>query len=441
MQSLSSCFVPVALLALLSIVSCSSKTQTNQKGAKLTDDSLVTSNSSSGLLDDASDLVSIPLSGSLANDSLINDSLINNDEAGASDIVTQPGSSGSTVGVNDAGLNLHSANSNAINLNFASLSSANYEQIAKSAVQVMTLASSEPVAGQIGQADYSLTFTCDEGGSLNVALKDFNQGPFYHYRTSFDNCQWNGQNHHGGLESSGARRAPDVTIFREYTRTSVNQSITLNGEHAHTLPFFGNPESNIWMDTGYVFTNKAVSIKVNSINWNQEGADAPHLDTLQGFVLLPNGTIKRVAQYNYAANLQATFNFTPAQSQSDAMTVDVNLGYETNYFNWEGHYESGFDLPTFPVSDLGSSISVYSEFDIGAGTIELLDSLPKDATPQWQSGEVRITAPDSTSLVLKPDSNNAAAVLFELNNSGEQIPRLWADGFQVACPSRIGICS
>jgi len=357
-----------------------------------------------------------------------------------------------------------------------SVNSSNYEQIAKSAVKAinlvelktervnarqllhelnssswgvvagesalsgLTLSSQEDVPSEFGRGDYALTYTCDEGGMMTVQLMDFNDGPLYHHRASFDNCQLNGETHNGNLESSGARRSPTLTLFSDYTRTSPDRSIVITGKHEHTDPFFGKPESNSWSDTGYVVTHNEGTVKVDNINWREEGLDATNPDTVQGFVLLPDGTIKFVVRYDYAADLQATFNFTPADSQSDSVIVDVNLSYESDYFVWSGHYQSGFELPEFPVADLGSSIEVFSDFDIAASTSQLYDSQPKDSTPQWQSGEISITAPDSTSLVLKPDSENVDTVLIELNGSGEQIPKLWADGYQVACPVNFGVC-
>jgi len=312
----------------------------------------------------------------------------------------------------------------------------------------LTLASQEnnsAISEEYSQGDYSLSFICDDGGLLTIQLKDFNGGPFYHNSANFDNCHLNGQVHNGKLESSGARRAPDLTIFTDYTRTSKNQSINITGEHEHLYPVYGITDTNSWKDTSFVLTNSAGTVKVDNINWQMQGRDGPNLDSnpediIQGFVMLPDGTIQRVVQYEYVAKLQTSFNFTPAQLPGENINVVVNLSYQSSYFAWEGNHLTGFDTPTFPVADLGATIDVFSDYAIQNGKSQLFDSLPKDQAPQWQDGGIRITASDATSMILKPDPSNVDAVLIELNDTGEQISRLWSEGYQVACPVNVGVC-
>jgi len=449
---------PIASLLLLSTVSCSSKTEPNQKSTDISNNNAPSVEVDAVLLNDATDSFTASASDNSnpgANALSISDMPVEREHVPPSDSLSN------NVDVTPVGLKLHASNVeqvaksavHAINrselekqrtdaraLLFA-LSASGWDVVAgENGYAGLTVASQESVESEYGGQDYAQTFVCDEGGLLTVLLRDFNDGPFYHNRVSFENCQLNGELYDGRLESSGARRAPDITIFGNYSRTSTGNSITITGEHTHTPPFFGHAESNTWADTSFTSNSSAGTTSVDNLQLIEQGADSPHMDDNQGFVLLTDGTVKHVAEFNRTAHLQASFSFTPTQSSTDTLNVEVNLGYQNRYFDWQGHYQSGFELPIFPVSDLGTAIDVYPEFDIHSGTSRLFDSLPKDPSPQWQDGEIRITATDSTSLVMTPDSDNAEMVLFELNNSGEKIPKPWVAGYQVDCPSAVGQC-
>ncbi len=442
--------IPVAALLLLSSVGCSSKTESEHVSAGLANDSSPLIDSDTGLSNDTSNST-IGSSEAITRDNLVPERLAgaNADDTSLND---------SNTAITDAALQLNSSNyeqiakmaARAINLAelnterdnarelLADLNKSGWAVVAgESGLPGLTMASLETIPSEYGQGDYSVTYTCNEGGMLTVELKDFDDGPFYHHRTTFDNCHLNGQTHNGSLESSGARRAPDLTFFKDYTRASSGQSITITGEHEHSYPLFGNAETNTWKNTGYSITTGDSKVSVDNINWQGKSLDSPHQNANQGFVLLPDGTIQRVVQFEYAVDLQTSFNFTPAHFAGDSINVDVNLSYQSRYFDWQGHHQSGFDLPIFPVADLGATVEVFSDYNIDTGTSQIFDSLPKDPAPQWQDGEIRITGPDLTSIVLKPDSTNFDAVLIELNDAGEPMSRLWADGFQVGLPNKI----
>jgi len=80
-------------------------------------------------------------------------------------------------------------------------------------------------------------------------------------------------------------------------------------------------------------------------------------------------------------------------------------------------------------------IDVYPTKDLAAGSFQTYDNPLKDSAPQWQIGEISLTAIDGSSLLIKPDSTDPHSVLIELNNSGETVSRQWSDGYQLDCPS------
>ena len=481
MQSLRIYHVPVLALLLLSIVSCSSKSDSDQdNGGAVEDNSLLYVGDPAFLADPANlgDQVTLGDPFSLSDPFTLGDPVSLADPATLND-ATDATSTDVYTGNRDIATQTFSAGTgNEQSDSDLLLNSSNYEQVAKSAVQAinmvelntelvnarellfelnasgwrvlagesalpgLTFASQEDIPSEFGRGDFAQTFTCEEGGMLTVRLTDFNDGPFYHYRASFDSCNWNGQIHNGELEASGARRAPDLTVFNNYMRTTSGRSVLITGEHEHVFPFFGSPESLSWRDTDIVVTNNTGTIEISDVNWSEEGLDAAYAESIQGFALLPDGTVMYVVQIDHVASLKANFNFIPTQSEakSEGLTIEVDLGFKNRYFDWQGHYLTGFELPTFPVTELGAILEVHSEFDIFSGTSRFFDSLPKDLTPQWQDGDIRITAPDSSSLVMRPDPKNDDAMLIELNDSGEQIPRFWSEGFQVNCPVAVGVC-
>lgn len=447
MQSLPKHFIPIAIIALLTVAGCSSQSSTSHKPAGLNNDS----SASSGL--DLSSIINVESPTLNAADVNAGDSLSRDGFADADSTTTNtvPGvaepmlNSSNYENVTQSvvqALNMHELEFERVNAHaiLSQLNEAGWGVVSgETGLPGLTLVSQENVPSEFGRGDYAQIYTCDEGGLLTLILRDFNGAPISHHSATFDHCSLSGDMHNGDLESTGGRRAPRVTTFTNYSRKSTNQTISLTGEHEHYYAMYGMPESNEWTNTEFEITNSMGTLKAENVSWREQGADAPNSDRTYGFVQLPDGTAGYVARFNQFADLEASFNFTSAQFQHIALTVDVNLGFYSHYFDWQGHPQTGFDLPAFPVSELGVTIDLHSEHDF-SGASRTVDLLPKNTSPQWQAGEIRILASDSSSVTMKPDINNAKEVLIELNGSGEYFNKQWAEGYQVTCPSSIGVC-
>ena len=155
---------------------------------------------------------------------------------------------------------------------------------------------------------------------------------------------------------------------------------------------------------------------------------------------MPDGTTGFVVERAVTADLEVSFNLITPETQTEAVRVDVDLDYNSSYTEWATHAVNGFEIPDFPVTDLGEIVDLYSSEDL-SGSPQSIDIQPQDTSPQWAGGEILITASDGSSILITPDTDQSEALLIELNNSGVPVSRLWSDGYQIDCPGILEGCS
>ena len=298
----------------------------------------------------------------------------------------------------------------------------------------LTFLSQEEGAGSTSFPETVQNYSCDEGGSLSLVIYDLSGAPPFDIRnTVFNHCSLNGHTYNGALESSSYGRVDKPRTYRGYSRVSPDRTVELDGQFVRGYPPFNITESLRWEESTYVVSNSDNNYKLDGINWRRSGLKAAVPADIEGFVQLPDGIISHVSQINYSGDLEASFNLTSSATKSEPLSVSVDLSYLSQYFRFTNNIEIDSDLPIFPVSDLGESLDISSTVDFTSGTIQTVKNTPEDPAPQWQKGEVRITAIDGSSIVLTPDTADTNSVLIKVNDSDEPVHRLWRDGYQIHC--------
>ena len=311
----------------------------------------------------------------------------------------------------------------------------------------LTLMSQTPVVVDETVADFTQSYSCDNGGLLQFDRGFFNQ-PASSVQIIFDNCDLNGELYNGRIESFSERRSNGTTTFGDYSRTTVDDvSISITGNLIE--PFssgIGLDEDIIWENTTFSISDATRSLRISNLNWRRQGVDSilPDFNSVidEGSVLLADGTTAFVANRFYTARLEASFELFTALTQFEGVQVNVDLDYSSSYFDWTGSdsEENDFMAPAFPITDLGDTIELSSTADFSDQSTRIVELMPRDPSPQWQTGSIRIADLNNGELVIQPDPEQIQNVQIELNSSGELITRRWADGFQVNCPSVVVGC-
>lgn len=298
----------------------------------------------------------------------------------------------------------------------------------------LTLASESEQQYENGSSAVVLTYTCNDGGSLTLPINNFNSAPISRDEIAFKDCSLNGQTYNGTILSSSGRHESRKSTFNNYSRNAGDKLIEINGSHDEDIAQIS------WVDTSFSSTDGANNLMIDNINWLSKTPD-PFSQGIGGFVLLPDGTYAYAYQVFKSASLEASFNITSNDTPEESLTVLTNLTYGNRYFEWQDNVNATAETPTYPVSDLGPMIDLVPEARFpDTSTSFFKNSGQQILKPQWNGGEISISATDNSHVLMRPNTDQIETVLFELNGSAEQISRLWADGFQINCPTSIGTC-
>ena len=293
--------------------------------------------------------------------------------------------------------------------------------------------------------DYLQFYTCDEGGFLSLRVRDLGDAPVVDRLVNFDSCILNDNLYNGRVESFDARRSDSTMSFVEYSR-STEDALSITGKFIRPYIPITGMQRIVWENTTFSFVDSTGNVRISNLNSRITGNDSQltipgnSFESASGFVLLADGTSVGVARQNYEAQLTSSFELISFVTQGEPVQINVDLDYSSSYYDWEGTSVTGFDLPTFPITDLGDTLDIYATADLTDEAPRVVELLPQDPAPQWQSGSIRMTDLRNGLLVIQPDPEQIENVLFEINASGEQIVRQWADGFQVNCPSNVIGC-
>ena len=293
--------------------------------------------------------------------------------------------------------------------------------------------------------DYLQSYTCDEGGFLSLRVRDLGDAPVVDRLVNFDSCVLNDSLYNGRIESFDARRSDSTMSFAEYSRITED-ALSITGKFIRPYIPITGMQRIVWENTTFSYVDSTGNVRISNLNSRITGNDSQltipgnSSESANGFVLLADGTSAGVARQNYEAQLTSSFELISFVTQGEPVQINVELDYSSSYYDWEGTSETGFDVPTCPITDLGDTLDIYATADLTDEAPRVVELLPQDPAPQWQSGSIRMTDLNNGLLVMQPDPEQSENVLFEINASGEQIVRQWADGFQVSCPSNVIGC-
>ncbi len=304
-------------------------------------------------------------------------------------------------------------------------------------------------------------FICDEGGSLQLTFFLFTDAPLNAPTVNFSNCTVDGQTYNGTVELFSGRRVNTLATFKSYIRTSViaseegpeelavdatdamptPQKVELDGEFSSAFRFFPDTENESWTNTTFSISGTDNDETLTITDWQRSGTNTHFPTDNSGFIQLLDGSTALVQLRQHGANFTADMQVSNTESNFEPVSVALNLSFTNNYYDFFDDAFSVFSVPSFPVSDLGTPLEIFSTPDFASASVQSVDSQPIAEAPQWRSGEIFLATQDTSSLRIQPDPELSDSILIELNGSGEQMSALWADGYQAFCPSVIDNCS
>jgi len=283
---------------------------------------------------------------------------------------------------------------------------------------------------------YQLEYQCVAGGDLSHTLTNY-IGPFSHGLARFGECRLGENLYSGTYEQSSGRRSDTVQIFNQLKHRTNSESIEVSGTFTDVSTFATNIEKWMWADTTIQLNRDNGDTSVTGLNWQREGSDAFLSGSLTGFVTTQEGDSRGVQLNTYGATLRSSFSMKTDMTGDDAVEIDVDLNFQGNYLTWFNLNGSDTAYPPYPVSDLGSPLTVT---DSNNFTTVQINQIPKDTNAQWSTGRVLITAADGSSITMRPDPKDKSQMLVTLDRSGEIFSLAVSDGFQINCPSMIDGC-
>jgi hypothetical protein len=253
---------------------------------------------------------------------------------------------------------------------------------------------------------------------------------------SFDQCTYNSTKYDGEYTFTRSRRSPAVSTFNQLSVTSGNgDRFIINGLWDDSTA--ANPlgiELLTWADTTYIKETENGLMTVNGLNWNREAFETQALtDRVNGYIQLPDGSVAYVRLITQRASLEASFHVRADWTAQQDIRAETNLEFNGTYLDWSSFApDASVQVPDYPVSNLGTPLTIYSTPDFSAANAVTVDNLPR-RTVQWESGEIRLTGNDGSSVVMQPSADSAIVEVF-LNGSTEALFNTWANGLQVSCP-------
>jgi len=282
---------------------------------------------------------------------------------------------------------------------------------------------------------YLANMICDEGGMLEHYISDLGDAPYSYIDYEFDDCQLQGVNYDGGYDRVTGRRTDRTTNFRQFQYRADDRVIAVNGQRVFKYPWTANTEDIVWTDATINLDDSKVV--VSNFNWERRGSDSIYPQTLSGFVLDLEGNFRRVKFVTHGAQLVSTFDLVSPATEGSALQVTVDLEFEGNYFIWFN--EVNEEPPEYPVSDLGSQLTIYPIADLTSSATSY-EQWAKPAETQWQKGGITIAASDGSRMTLSHDALDIGNVEIQLNDAIEPLQVPVTEEFQVLCPTVIDRC-
>lgn len=239
-------------------------------------------------------------------------------------------------------------------------------------------------------SEYS--FACDSGGTLVVrAYKDNSVGgPFIDRFVATDACSIDNAAYEGSAEKAVRFvRGADLSSFNGFSVSRADgDSLLLHGDFYDSSPVGRGP--------------------VVEIRWTNA-----NLRVVEG------GETTIIDDYT---------SYRRSDLQSSNLTVDNPGTTAVVSFTVSANWSSGIPLDVL----------------VELAYVDPADSMADDLgfySAQWQTGTLRVTAPDGTGLTLSPDTGDTATFSVTIDGEADE-PMIfnWADGFQVVCAPKF-ICS
>lgn len=280
-------------------------------------------------------------------------------------------------------------------------------------------------------------YTCTAGGTLSLPLYDFGFAPVTRREFSFDQCIFNGIEYAGSYSFTRSRRGPDVyTLNNVSAIDEKGDRFVVNGVRDDSTN--ANPlgiELISWTDTTYITETDSDLTTVNGLNWFREAYETqvPGSD-LSGYIQLQDGSVGFVRLVEQHASLDSNFHVVANWSEEQDIRVEANLDFDNNYFDWSSFAPNvDVQVPDYPVSELGTPLTLFTSPDFNPANAIVVDNNSRRSV-QWESGQIRLTAFDGSTLLMRPSSEDSLRVEILLNDSAEVLSNTWANGLQVLCP-------
>lgn len=347
-----------------------------------------------------------------------------------------------------------------------SINSANYEQILKDAISVLNLSDIDEARFQaknlvaqlvasdarvlsggapyeglqlasqsdLTNSDKELKYTCNGEGSLTSVYHDFGSSGITRRNVMFDQCLATDAKRNGQYQfRSDGSKSNNVEMFGEYSVLLNGSETMLSGEWESAYGIFVQSDSQSWKNAAFTSTGTENDKQISALNWQSTGNDFVSLapSSVRGFVKNQAGDTVGVRQATYSADLTSDFEFISVATNGLPVQVMASMSFAGDYFQWN------ID-EAYPVSDLDSPLSLSATRDFL--DIQMLENVPRDNEAQWQSGELTLTAPDGSTVSLRPAADDKLLVNIELNASGDLLTRSWSEGFGINCPNLIEGC-
>lgn len=280
-------------------------------------------------------------------------------------------------------------------------------------------------------------YACGGGGALSLPLYDFGSAPVTRREYSFDQCAYNSAEYDGQYTFTQSRRSPVVSTFSELSvQTGNGDRFMINGLWDDSTP--ANPfgfELLTWADTTYIKETENGVMTVNGLNRFSEAYETQlSTNRVSGYVQLQDGSIGYASLITQRANLEASFHVIADWTEQQDIRVETNLAFNGTYFDWASFApDADVQVPDYPVSDLGSPLTLFSTPDFNSANAVIVENLPRRSV-QWETGEIRLTAIDGSSVVMQPSSTDGSLVDIFLSGSTEAVSSTWANGLQITCP-------
>jgi len=310
----------------------------------------------------------------------------------------------------------------------------------------LSLASQTPIEGdeQSFPVINEMVFACENAGTLNSLDFHYGDAPYTVRDVAYDNCLFNNVNSEGRYTFTAGRRTNTVDTFTNYQVESDGIKHSASGTWEYTYPWFGDNNKQYWTGASFSQSDANASLIINDFDWSNEGIDSgvPKHESLKGFVVDAEGIVRPVQLVTYQARFTSGFTLISDVTNKQPVRVAAELQFKRDYFVWrEDNVGDNTALPDYPVSDLGSPLTLSSDADFdNAGMIMLIDQQPQDRDAQWQTGELRLIAEDGSKMVLRPNANDKTQVHIQLANQNGPITALWSEGYQIDCVSIMEGC-